>query len=134
MKVFLSVMKSSSRPFEIWGLTIRSCAADYKASPNPKSGLAKSRDMVTSSSPEATLRPMKETMIIGNHRRIVFIKMAQPVPVSGQPTGSPESGTDQGASGATGQLTACRNPLSKDVMLHHSRISAEYSLVPRYPP
>ena len=83
-------MKSSSRPFEIWGLTIRSCAADYKASPNPKSGLAKSRDVMTSSSPEATPRPMKETMIIENHREIAFIKMAQPVPASGQPIGSPE--------------------------------------------
>lgn len=83
-------MKPSSGPFRIWGLTIRSCAADYKASPNPKSGLAKSRDMVTSSSPEATPRPMKETMIIGNPRGIVFIEMARPVPVSGQPTGNTE--------------------------------------------
>ena len=45
-----------------------------------------------------------------------------------------QSGADQDASGATGQLTACRNPPPKDVMLHHSRISAEYSLVPRYRP
>ena len=29
-------------------------------------------------------------MIIENHREIAFIKMAQPIPVSGQPTGSPE--------------------------------------------
>ena len=33
---------------------------------------------------------MKETMIIENPRGIVFIEMAQPVPVSGQPTGGPE--------------------------------------------
>ena len=45
-----------------------------------------------------------------------------------------QSGADQSASGTAGQLTACRNPPSKDVLLHHSRISAEYSLVPRYPP
>ena len=45
-----------------------------------------------------------------------------------------QSGADQSTSGTAGQLTACRNPPSKDVMLHHSRISAEYSLVPRYPP
>ena len=90
MKVFLPVIKSSSRPFEIWGLTIPSCADHDKASPNPKSGLIKSRDVVTPSSPAATLRPMKETMIIENHRGVAFIKMAQPVLISGQPTGSPE--------------------------------------------
>ena len=46
--------------------------------------------MVTSSSPEATPRLMKETMIIEDHRVIAFVKMAQPALVPGQPTGSPE--------------------------------------------
>lgn len=45
---------------------------------------------MTSSSPEATLRPMKEMMIIEYHRVIAFVKMAQPALVPGQPTGSPE--------------------------------------------
>ena len=39
-----------------------------------------------------------------------------------------QPGTDQSASGSTGQLTACRNPPSKTLLLHDSRISAEYSL------
>lgn len=39
-----------------------------------------------------------------------------------------QPGTDQSASGETGQLTACRNPPSKTLLLHDSRISAEYSL------
>ena len=39
-----------------------------------------------------------------------------------------QPGTDQSASGKTGQLTACRNPPSKTLLLHDSRISAEYSL------
>ena len=83
-------MKPSSRPFGIWGLMIRNSAVGCKVSPNPKSGLVKSRDVVTSSSPEATLRPMREVMIIGNHRRVAFIKTAQPALVLDQPTGSPE--------------------------------------------
>ena len=46
-----------------------------------------------------------------------------------------QSGTDQGASGATGQLTAFRNLPSKTLLLHDSRTSAEYSFgAPASPP
>ena len=34
--------------------------------------------------------PDEGAMIIENHREIAFIKMAQPVLISGKPTGSPE--------------------------------------------
>lgn len=46
-----------------------------------------------------------------------------------------QPGTNQSASGATGQLTTCRNPPPKTPLLHDSRISTEYSLgVPISPP
>ena len=72
-------------------------------------------------------------MIIENHRGVAFIKMAQPVLISGKPTGSPE--LTKAPAETAGQLTACRNLPSKTLLLHDSRTSAEYSLgAPVSPP